>query len=367
MKAVVFGASGYGGQVLMRLLMGHPGVEKVLPVSSSSAGSAIDLRDGGLGPDPLGKLPPGRRLLTRDEALAEAPDAVFSALPHGASAEFCRPFFGKSVVFDLSADFRLRGADVHAAAYGQAAPFPELRSSAVYGLSEWYADDIRGADIIAVPGCYPTCSLLPLLPLAKAGLLGSSSQVITINALSGISGAGRSAKENSLFVERAENTVAYSPGTSHRHSPEMVQELRAGGAAASVFFTPHLVPMRRGMEATITVVLEGETAELHSRVGNALNGSYSDSLFVRLTGSKIPSSRNVVGSNRCDIGWHLAPFPQDADGMRPGSAPAGGTQLRGAAQGGRPAGGNGGAAQGRQPDGGNGGAAPSGGKGPHSV
>ncbi len=176
MKAVVFGASGYGGQVLMRLLMGHPGVEKVLPVSSSSAGSAIDLRDGGLGPDPLGKLPPGRRLLTRDEALAEAPDAVFSALPHGASAEFCRPFFGKSVVFDLSADFRLRGADVHAAAYGQAAPFPELRSSAVYGLSEWYADDIRGADIIAVPGCYPTCSLLPLLPLAKAGLLGSSSR-----------------------------------------------------------------------------------------------------------------------------------------------------------------------------------------------
>lgn len=300
MKAAVFGASGYGGQVLMRLLMDHPEVETVLPVSSSSAGSPVDDRDAGLGPDPEGKLPEGRKMLTRDEAVAEKPDVVFSALPHGASAEFCSPFFGNSVVFDLSADFRLNDSDVHKKAYAAPAPFPELRKTTVYGLAESYRDAISTADIIAVPGCYPTCVLTPILPLASAGLIDGP---INVNALSGISGAGRSAKETSLYVERSENVLAYAPGTTHRHVPEMKQEIAAAGCSSSLFFVPHLVPMRRGMAATIAIPMEMTAEEAVKKTAMLLNKAYRKSIFINLRGEVIPGTRDVVGSNRCDIGW----------------------------------------------------------------
>jgi len=311
MKAAVFGASGYGGQLLMRLLMDHPEVDKVIPVSSTSAGKPVDERDSGLGPDLKGKLPEGRLFLTAEEALKEKPDAVFSALPHGASAAFCEPFFSKSVVLDLSADFRLRNTAVHEKAYGSPAPFPELRSSAVYGLAEVYSDEIRKSDLIAVPGCYPTCSLLPLIPLGRAGLIDST---VTVNSLSGISGAGRSAKEASLFVERSENSVAYNPGLKHRHQSEMTQEFRAAGGTSSIFFTPHLVPMRRGMLSTISTPLKGRPEEIGLKVEAALKEAYTEEPFIRLTGSRIPSTRDVLGSNRCDIGW-LVEGPVDGISM----------------------------------------------------
>ncbi|RKX81304.1 MAG: N-acetyl-gamma-glutamyl-phosphate reductase [Spirochaetes bacterium] len=300
MKVAVFGASGYGGQILMRLLLDHPEVSKVLPVSSTSAGKPVDGRDSGLGPDLKGKLPEGRTFLSREEALEEKPDAVFSALPHGASAEFCEPFFGKSVVFDLSADFRLRDEKVHLQAYGAPAPYPELRSAAVYGLSEIYETQIRKSDLIAVPGCYPTCSMLPLIPLGREGLITST---ITINSLSGISGAGRSAKEASLFVERSENSVAYNPGLKHRHLPEMIQEFNAAGGNSPIFFTPHLAPMRRGMLSTISTSVTGEPKAVFNKVEAALTAAYQGQPFINLTGNRIPSTRDVVGSNRCDIGW----------------------------------------------------------------
>jgi len=300
MKVAVFGASGYGGQVLMRLLLDHPEITEVIPVSSTSAGKPVDDRDGGLGPDLKEKLPAGRLFLSAEEALKEKPDAVFSALPHGASAAFCEPFFGKSVVFDLSADFRLRDTDIHEKAYGSPAPFPELRSSAVYGLAEVYSDEIRKSDLIAVPGCYPTCSLLPLIPLGRAGLIVSA---VTINSLSGISGAGRSAKEASLYVERSENAVAYNPGLKHRHQSEMDQEFRAAGGRTAIFFTPHLAPMRRGMLSTISTPLKGEPEEIGLKVETALKKAYMEEPFIHLTGSRIPSTRDVTGSNRCDIGW----------------------------------------------------------------
>ncbi len=286
----------------MRLLLDHPEVDHVIPVSSTAAGKPVDERDGGLGPDIKGKLPQGRLFQTREEALKEKPDAVFSALPHGASAEFCEPFFNHSVVFDLSADFRLKNKKVHEITYGSKAPLPSMREKAVYGLSEVYADEIRKSDLIAVPGCYPTCSLLPLIPLVRTGLVSS---VITINSLSGISGAGRSAKETSLFVERSENSVAYNPGIRHRHQPEMIQELRAAGGNIPLFFTPHLVPMRRGMLSTISTAIQGGADEINGKVEAALKGAYEREPFINLTGDTIPSTRNVVGSNRCDIGWSV--------------------------------------------------------------
>lgn len=311
MKVTVFGASGYGGQVLMRLLLDHPEVDKVIPVSSTAAGKPVDERDGGLGPDIHGKLPPGRLFLDRDEAFKDKPDAVFSALPHGASANFCEPFFGQSVIFDLSADFRLRNKEAHDKAYGSAAPFPSIRSAAVYGLSEVYADEIRESDLIAVPGCYPTCCLLPLIPIAGAGLIRS---VVTVNTLSGISGAGRSAKESSLFVERSENSVAYNPGQRHRHHPEMTQELKAAGSNAPLYFTPHLVPMRRGMASTISIPVEGDLGEIAEIVKSALVTAYAGQPFINLCGDSIPATRDVVGSNRCDIGWTVE-GPTDGKSM----------------------------------------------------
>ena len=309
MKVAVFGASGYGGQVLMRLLLDHPGVDTVLPVSSSAVGSPVDERDSGLGPDIGGKLPEGRVFLSRDDALKVAPDAVFAALPPGSSAEFAAPFIGKSVIFDLSADFRLRDAAVHERTYGFAAPFPELRETTVYGLAEHYRDAIAGADIIAVPGCFPTCILLPVLPVAAAGLIDGP---IIANPITGISGAGRKAKETSLFVERSENVVAYNPGSVHRHVPEMSQEILAAGSEAPLLFTPHLAPLRRGMEATITLPVSLPAEEAAGRAAAVLKSVYDGEPFIRLVGDSIPATRDVVGSNRCDIGWKTEAIGRDA-------------------------------------------------------
>ncbi|MCG8453037.1 MAG: N-acetyl-gamma-glutamyl-phosphate reductase [Spirochaetales bacterium] len=307
MKVAVFGASGYGGQVLMRLLLDHPEVDAVLPVSSSTAGQKLDERDQGLGPDPLGKLPENQCFLSHEEALAQSPDAVFSALPHGASAEFCQPFFEHSVVFDLSADFRLDDPRVHQQAYGATAPFPELRKDSVYGLAEINDNALKTANLVAVPGCYPTCILLPLLPLAQAGIIGGP---IVANAISGISGAGRAPKENSLYVERAECVTAYAPGRGHRHLPEMEQELAKAECHHPLFFTPHLAPFRRGMEATITVPLTNPKITEDS-ITNLYQEAYGAAPFIGLRGKTIPSSSDVRGSNRCDIGWTIHEAPND--------------------------------------------------------
>jgi len=302
MKVAVFGASGYTGRVLMRLLLDHPEVTDLLPVSSTKPGRALNEQDTGIGPDIEGKLWGGGRFLNRDQALKEQPDAVFSALPHGASMEFCKPFFGISVVIDLSADFRLRDVQAHQRAYAQTAPEPELRKKAVYGLAEIYQEDIKGADIIAVPGCYPTCILLPLLPLSRLGLLNS---VITVNSLSGISGAGRIARETSLYVERSENSIAYQPGRKHRHYPEIIQELAIMDCNAPLFFTPHMVPMRRGMFSTISMPLKSEEGVWDTRIGDVFSKAYNEEPFIELTAGSIPATRDVIGSNRCDIGWYV--------------------------------------------------------------
>ncbi|VDA99607.1 N-acetyl-gamma-glutamyl-phosphate reductase [Olavius algarvensis spirochete endosymbiont] len=301
MRICVLGASGYTGAVLMRLLMDHPKVTELIPVSSTAVGRPIDEVDWGLGADTQGKLPSERSLLSRDQALRAKPDAVFSALPHGVSAQFCKPFFSNSIVLDLSADFRLKNEEAHRRAYGTAPPMRKLRETAVYGLTELRENDIREANLISVPGCYPTCALLPILPLAHASVIASAT--ITINSLSGISGAGRSEKKDSMFVERSENALAYNPGISHRHHPEMVQEIRRAGISCNLFFIPHLVPMRRGIFSTISVPVNGEHREIAMRVEEALGRAYADKLFINLTGNRIPSTRDVVGSNRCDIGW----------------------------------------------------------------
>jgi N-acetyl-gamma-glutamyl-phosphate reductase len=176
-------------------------------------------------------------------------------------------------------------------------------SKAVYGLPEWHTEAIKKADIIALPGCYPTATLLPLLPIARAGLLTGT---VIVNAISGISGAGRKEKMDLLFVERSENVNAYNPGVSHRHAQEIGQELSGADPALSFLFTPHLAPLRRGM--AVTTVAELKRAPAASGAGSIeaiLRECYEGRPFINLVGSRIPETRHVWGSNRCDIGWKI--------------------------------------------------------------
>ncbi len=311
MKAAILGTTGYTGQILLRLLLDHPQVTEVLPVSSSKAGAELESLDPGLGslralPACAGRLAAcGGHLMSLEEARAAAPDVVFSALPHLESARFCEPFFGRAVVIDLSADFRLRDPRVFARAYGEEPPRPDLLERAVYGLVEWHREAIRRADIIANPGCYPTATLLPLLPLVRERLVGGT---VVTNALSGISGAGRKAQTNYLFCERTENMGAYNPGRSHRHVAEMEAELqetaaRAGGAEVALLFTPHLVPLKRGMVATTVAELARPVSA--EEIGAIYARAYGADPFVTLAPERLPQSASVWNTNRCEISWRV--------------------------------------------------------------
>jgi N-acetyl-gamma-glutamyl-phosphate reductase len=303
-KAAILGVTGYTGQLLLRLLAEHPRVSEILPVSSSRAGEPLSAADPGLrGAEQ--KLPSDGRLLTLEQAVSGAPQVVFSALPHLESARLCAPFFGQAVVIDLSADFRLRDREVFQKAYGEPPARPDLLDRAVYGLSEWHTEAIRASDLIANPGCYPTATLLPLLPLLREALIEG---VFQVNAISGISGAGRKAKPEYLFVERSENAGPYNPGRSHRHVSEIQEQLQAVNPEAGVLFVPHLAPLRKGMCVTTVAALSAEARalagpELEARVEAAFRRAYGGRPFVVLRGRELPQTAEVRGSNRCDIGW----------------------------------------------------------------
>ncbi|MDC7234816.1 MAG: N-acetyl-gamma-glutamyl-phosphate reductase [Spirochaetales bacterium] len=301
MKAVVLGATGYTGQILLRQLSVHPDIEQIIPVSSSIAGTSVLNTDAGLHPSICDKMSlSGGNYVSVEEAVSCEPDVVFSALPHLASAAVCDPFFGKSVVIDLSADFRIEDPLLFEKAYGEKPPRPELQKEAVFGLAEVYKDQIAGADLIANPGCYPTATLLPLLPLAEKGLISGT---IMVNALSGISGAGRKAKIGNLLVERSENICAYSPGTVHRHSWEILKELQKADSQTELLFVPHLVPMKRGMAITSSCLLADSLSD--QEMMDLYKKAYGDSPFVKTVFPAIPETKQVWGSNRCDISWHL--------------------------------------------------------------
>jgi N-acetyl-gamma-glutamyl-phosphate reductase len=300
MRATVLGASGYGGMLLLRILASHPGITQVTAAARSSAGLPVGDADPGL-PHRLiasGAIAPV--VLAPEEALENPGDIVFSALPHGASAEVCEAILGSVPVIDLSADFRFADASLFEAAYGTPPPAPNHQAAAVYGLCEWYRPEIATAAVIANPGCYPTASLLPLLPLAAAGLITGP---VVINAISGISGAGRTPKQNLLFAERNENANAYNVGTQHRHGHEIAERLAlATGSSPSdlpaLFFNPHLAPLKQGM--AVTTVAPVSSPE---RAIAALRDRYASEPFVELTGETPPETRHVRGSNRIRIGW----------------------------------------------------------------
>jgi N-acetyl-gamma-glutamyl-phosphate reductase len=305
MIAAVLGVTGYTGQLLARLLIAHPEVSRLLPCSSSRAGDSLATVDAGLGG---AAAKAGDRLLSLEQAVAGKPDVVFSALPHLESARLCAPFFGRAVVIDLSADFRLRDAESFRRAYGEPPARPDLLPGAVYGLAEWHTEAIRGSDLIANPGCYPTATLLPLLPLLREGIVQGEFHVA---AFSGISGAGRKVKAEYLYCERAENAGAYNPGKSHRHVCEIDEQLRQVSASCSVLFIPHLAPMRKGMCVSTVASLSpqaralaaSDPQALAARVDEAYRRAYGGRPFIGLRRGELPATAEVRGSNRCDIGW----------------------------------------------------------------
>jgi N-acetyl-gamma-glutamyl-phosphate reductase len=285
-KAVVFGASGYTGAELLRLLHTHPQVSVEALSGESQAGKDIaevypHLR--GLG------LP---RLQKIEEIPMDGVDVVFCCLPHGTTQDVIGALPDSVRIVDLSADFRLRDIDVYEQWYGKPHTQADLQQSAVYGLTELNREAVKQGRLVANPGCYPTSALLPLVPLVQAELIHHEN--IVVDAKSGVTGAGRKVAQNFLYTEVNESIMAYGIAT-HRHTPEIEQEL---GGKAIVTFTPHLVPMNRGILSTIYVDLHkaGTVDDLRHHLLDV----YADEPFIHvLPEGELPSTAQVRGSNYC--------------------------------------------------------------------
>jgi N-acetyl-gamma-glutamyl-phosphate reductase len=291
LKVGIFGASGYTGIELLKILRRHPKVEVVFGTSESSGGQTLS----DVYPT-TDELP----LILTEFAPLDKIDMAFLCLPHTAAMSTAKKLLaaGKRVV-DLSADFRLKSASEYKAWYAHEHLAPELLSSAVYGLVELNRAEIGNADLVANPGCYPTCAILGIYPLAKASLLGDGP--IIIDAKSGVSGAGRKPSLTTHFVEANENLSPYNIGHAHRHVPEIEQEItRAAGKPLKIVFAPHLVPINQGMLATIYVQPK-ESMDTNALV-SLYRQTYEAEPFVKvLPPGKLASMRYVAGNNQCVI------------------------------------------------------------------
>ena len=292
-RAAVLGASGYTGADLIRLAARHPALKITALIAKGHAGQSLAQVFPHLASL---DLPP---LVSSDQVDWSEVDVVFGGLPHGTAHSEIGKLPKRIKIIDMSADFRLRDPKTYAEWYGGEHSAPELIKEAVYGLTEHYRDQIKGARLVACPGCYPTAVLLALLPLAKAKLIALDD--IIIDAKSGVSGAGRSLKQNLLFAETGEGLSPYGIG-NHRHVPEIEQELGlAADAAVTINFTPHLAPMARGELCTSYVRLAGKASA--SNLRQALSKAYADSPFVRIVEEGVtPATQHVRGSNFCHIG-----------------------------------------------------------------
>jgi N-acetyl-gamma-glutamyl-phosphate reductase len=292
-RIAILGASGYTGAELLRLLASHRRAEIVALTAERSAGKSV----ASVFPQFHGRRLP--ILVKNDEVDWRGVDFVFCALPHGTTQEVVAGLPAHLRICDLSADFRLADGDTYAEWYGHAHRAPLLQREAVYGLTELARPAIREARLVANPGCYPTAAQLPLIPLLRARQIDPDD--IIIDAKSGVTGAGREAKQGSLFAEVAEGIHAYGVA-SHRHAPEIEQGLSAAaGRPIVVNFTPHLMPMSRGILSTIYVRLAGGATLEDLR--RTLETTYEGEPFVRvLPDGMLPATRFVRGANLCLVG-----------------------------------------------------------------
>ena len=297
----ILGATGLTGVELLRMLLKHPGVEIAWISSESQAGTAYAK----VYPAFAGRLPEkSATLISMAEAWKTAPDAVFSCLPHAASAEAIEPVLsnGKTRVIDLSADYRLADLGVYGKTYAHAHPYPARTSEAVYGLAEIHRARITGAKLVANPGCYVTSVLLPLIPLLREGIV--SPKGLIADSKSGVSGMGRKSTDASHFIFVNENFYAYKVGDAHRHLPEMTEQLELAKTGVSLLFTPHLVPMERGILSTIYADLEpGKSA---ADVEAAWNKAYGAMPFARPV-KDLPQTAHVTRGNECRFAVRAVP------------------------------------------------------------
>lgn len=293
-KTGILGATAYTGLELVKILAKHPHVS----ISFISSRSFTWKRFSEVFGEATGIC--DDTLISTEEAAGKDVDCVFSCLPHALSAELCLPFIEKGIrVIDLSADFRIQDAKAYKKWYEHDHPKPELLKEAVFGLPEIYREQIKNAKILANPGCYPTSILLPLIPLLKTAGVAITS--IIADSKSGVSGAGRTLKLSSHFVEANENMAPYSVGRSHRHLSEIDQELsKAAGKKVEITFSPHLSPLNRGILSTIYLSINRKAGECCTIVKDF----YKDEPFIRIRAKEdLPKVSFVANTNYCDIAF----------------------------------------------------------------
>lgn len=297
-EVAVLGATGYTGTELVRLLCRHPQVKIAYLSSEKHAGQCLS----GVHPQFKGRVEQVMEPM-RVENIPDRVEVVFCALPHGKSFEVVPALLDRQKrVVDLSADFRLKDPSLYDKWYGYSHPAAQLLKEAVYGLTEINAAAIAAAKLVANPGCYPTGTLLALAPLAEHGLIDWSS--VVVDAKSGVSGAGRTPRQGFHYPECADNFKAYRLG-NHQHTPEIEQELGyLGKEQVTLSFTPHLLPIIRGILTTIYLQMRRDIDE--EVIASIYQKYYSKASFVRLfSAPALPETRLVRGSNYCDLGWKL--------------------------------------------------------------
>jgi N-acetyl-gamma-glutamyl-phosphate reductase len=308
-KVAIVGASGYSGEELVRLLLSHPEAELTAVTSRQYAGQSLAQVFPKFANHPRAKAL--RFSEPNAKSLATQAQIVFLALPHGVAAEYAVPLLQLGCqVIDLSADFRLKDAAVYKEFYTHDHPAPQLLSQAVYGLPEIHRAEIKKASLIASPGCYPTSVLLPTIPLLKAGLIKPTG--IIADSLSGVSGAGRKVEQDFLFVECNESVRPYGV-PKHRHLSEIEQELSlAAGTEVTIQFTPHLIPINRGILTTLYLAPAQHFSDaagmnaLAEKLSACYQQAYGNEPFIRLLeGKGLPDTKNVAGTNVIEIAWRL--------------------------------------------------------------
>lgn len=300
-SVVIIGATGYTGQELLRLLRRHPNVTRITLASRQEAGQSVSalIRNTSLHVDPLYAHP--------DDPSLKNAQVIFFATPNGTALKAARAFINAGCkVIDLSADFRLKNSSTYTQWYGEAHLEPELLTSAVYGLVEINLEKIRKATLIANPGCYASAVQLGLIPLFRAGLIMPP---FIADVKSGVSGAGKKLESDFLYHEVNENFRAYSV-TGHRHHPEILQGLMSDRPTheppPELIFTPHLVPMQRGIMATLHVPKHPSCHEESVRL--AYHSAYGHSAFIHiLKAGNFPSTAEVTHTNMVSIGFHCRP------------------------------------------------------------
>jgi N-acetyl-gamma-glutamyl-phosphate reductase len=302
-KVAIIGASGYSGEMLVQLLLNHPHAELVAVTSRQNAGQTLAQVFPKFASHPKTKTL--RFSEPNAEVLAKQAAMVFLALPHGIATEYAVPLLDAGcAVIDLSADFRLKSAAVYKEFYAHDHPAPELLKKSVYGLPEIYREKIKKSLLIASPGCYPTSILLPVIPLLKARLIKPDG--IIADSLSGVSGAGRKAEIDYLFCECNESVRPYGV-PKHRHLSEIEEQLSlAAKTSVTIQFTPHLIPVNRGILTTLYLEPVGKLTE--EKISACYKKFYDNEPFVcLLDGKALPDTKNVSGTNVLEIAWRLDP------------------------------------------------------------